>query len=249
MIDLGASIQLSLRADLLEEIDKELVGDVESIGIKGNHFKAPLYKIEEAKIRNMRIHPVGIREENLKFVTEETTIYTDSPETLAERDSLRQGRIGMNVLSHSNLFLDFYRERMFACSDLYDRKREGYNLQSFTKIPFEFQNDQVLFKVETDLGPYTFFLDTGCTVTILKSSLVNPADQQNRQSGLPFYHSSKFILGEKDFGSRDLSLFEIASAFKGIDGILGMDFLKNHVVYLDFAKKEIWICEASQAMH
>lgn len=233
MIDLGATHTLSLRTDLLEHIQKTPLRTVRFHDIRGNNFTVNAYVVPEIKIRNMNVRNLEVQEESFEFITKGSTIYDPS-----ERADQVQGRIGMGILGQSNLFMDFSRSVMFACSDLYDRKREGYYLKRLTPVPFELISDAVILTAETDLGRGRFLLDTGVTVNVMKSSLCQGSSL-----------SSKLILGGRDFGEIDLTAFDIAPNLTHFDGVLGLPFLKTHVVYLDFTKRQAWIGKASECKY
>lgn len=50
--------------------------------------------------------------------------------------------------------------------------------------------------------------------------------------GFQVFTTQKFFIGDKEFGAKDLFLYDIAPELKEIDGMLGMDFLEKHIVYI-----------------
>lgn len=248
IVDLGACLDLSLRADILENLQKEPLESTYSIDIKGNRFLENTYRLPEIRIRNMKIKTPEVHEENPSFLVEGSSIYDTSGQSPNEQLAQKQGRIGRGILGLSNLFMDFQNSVMFACSDLYKRKKEGYDIRKLQPVPFKVLSEGIIFTANTDLGPRRFLLDTGATHSFLKPSLAKNISSVDLYPGLPCYHSSTFVLGGKDFGAIDLILFEIAPSLGDFDGIIGMDFLKEHIVYLDFAKKEALIGKSLKCM-
>jgi len=58
---------------------------------------------------------------------------------------------------------------------------------------------------------------------------------------LPFLPSSRLVLGGEDFGKKSLYLVDFTEKITEIDGCIGMDFLKQHVLYLDFKNNLAYI--------
>jgi hypothetical protein len=61
------------------------------------------------------------------------------------------------------------------------------------------------------------------------------------ERGFSFFNTRKFSIGNNDFGSKNLFLYDIVPELQEIDGLLGMDFLKNHVVYIDYKSRTVYI--------
>ena len=91
-------------------------------------------------------------------------------------------------------------------------------------------------------------LDTGCTRSLLKPSVIEGLESTEWNPGLFSWHSSKFSFGGQGFGSLDFLLVEMAPIFSKIDGMIGMDFLKEHVVYIDFQKKRAYIGKSDECL-
>ena len=148
-----------------------------------------------------------------------------------------------------NWFMDFRNAAMFGCSRISDRKKDNYCLEKMVQVPFEVDHLQgYVLKVETDLGIKRFMLDTGATHNLIKPSILEDRPRENWFAEIQRYHSSKFILGDKDFGSTPFVVLEISPAFGNLDGILGMEFFKEYVIYLDFEKKIAHIGKSSECL-
>ena len=59
------------------------------------------------------------------------------------------------------------------------------------------------------------------------------------------FSTKKFSMNRKDFGPFDVSVFQIGTSMEA-DGILGVDFLKNYAVFLDFNNNKMWIGPSSK---
>lgn len=244
VIDLGSPFWLSLKNEILEKIEKQPTGNVISIDIKGHQYTSQAYIIPQIKIRNLSIMKVHVTEEGPGFLSKGSLVY-DNTEGLPNPKLGRIGR-GLFLAARANLFLDFHNSVMFACCHLKDRKKDGYRPEIFTPAPFYLSREEgIILEFDTDFGRRRFMLDTGSTKSVIKPSLVKNFPQEIRFGAITC-HSTKFILGGKDFGDIDFFLFEMDSLFDGIDGIIGMDFLKEHAVYLDFEKKIAHIAKSTE---
>ena len=99
----------------------------------------------------------------------------------------------------------------------------------------------MLVQVETDVGKLNLAVDTGATATLIKPSLVKNLPLKKDKHGCSFCITSRFAFAERNFGQLDLYIYDLIPQFQEIDGFLGMDFLRNHVVYIDYKDKFIYI--------
>ena len=99
-----------------------------------------------------------------------------------------------------------------------------------------------MLNIATDLGGLDILVDTGFTLTMLHDFLY-PYGETVRLDyrDIPIFSSRKFIIGNKDFGRKNLYFLKMQDRLYDIDGFLGMDFIKDHVIYIDFSKSEIYI--------
>jgi hypothetical protein len=230
-IDLGSSTYLACRNDVLEEIQKEPSGGFSLIDFVGNEHKVKSYVVPQVKIQNLKISDVEINE-----LAPVLTLYSDRDPFEVNNES--PGKIGRYVFESTNLFMDFHNSVMFVCSCLNDRIKDGYRIKNLIAVPFEvYPEEGIFFTVDTDLGTKKFMLDTGSTKNYIKPCVVGDRTCEEWKPGLQIYHSSKFSMGSKDFGGTDFILLKIAPIYKNCDGVIGMEFLNDHIVYLDFKKK------------
>lgn len=91
-------------------------------------------------------------------------------------------------------------------------------------------------------------LDTGAFKTMVRSTLSEDELPAERCFGMPVLNTSKFVLNGTDFGSRNLYFLDITPTLDDMDGYLGMDFLKEHAIFLDFERKMAHICKSCDAL-
>lgn len=251
MIDLGSPSSLTLKTEILDTIQKIPTGIVYSTDFKGNEYKSKTYLLPEIRIRNMIITKVETIDEGINFLKKGSVIYDDTGKNEKETTKEKPGRIGRKLFINgkANLLLDFHNSVMFACCHLKDRKKNGYQINQFVSAPFELSDAEgIVLSIDTDLGTQRFMLDTGTTRSLLNSSSSQCPDCEEWKPGLYQYQSLKFVFGGKDFGSQDFLLIEMAASFKNLDGVIGMDFLQNHVVYIDFDQKRIYLGKAEEVL-
>ncbi len=131
-----------------------------------------------------------------------------------------------------NLFLDFPHSRIIAC-DTFSRLQSRKLADShWVRVPFELKRGGIVLQVNTDLGLCKLAINTTSTFTLIRPSRV-PSGKS------PI--SSIFSIGEQNFGEITFQSVDLPDGLSEIDGFIGMDFLKNHAIYLDFTNKTVYI--------
>jgi hypothetical protein len=69
-------------------------------------------------------------------------------------------------------------------------------------------------------------------------------EEKNHRYGFPWLTSTHFTMNGTNFGSQDLYFLSMTRELNDLDGILGMDFIEKHVIYIDFSKKLLYIRNA-----
>lgn len=232
-IDIGSKYPLTLHDVSLAKIkEKKKLNDSNWKDFKGNSYSTCSYKLSQVVLKDIIVKNVIVSTSSRNYENN-SMIYGD-PET----DIDFSQSIGRSFLDKFKLLLDFKNSRIFVSNDIKRLKTLGFDIANFKKIPME-NGRGVVLQIETDFGIKKFFIDTGSTVTSLrKTDLLN---QNKSKHNVPISTTKKFIIGGEDFGNQDFYLLEITPELNEIDGILGMDFLKKHVVYIDFPGKVVYI--------
>lgn len=226
-IDLGSGYDLSLRGDILKQLDKVPRRKIEFIDVNGNMNKVRSYFISDIKLCNRFFDDVVVGEETLKamqgcMLSGVKDIYETA------------GIMGRPLLTQNNLLLDFSRSAMYLSESIDDLKKIGYSLEKMTQVSFDDSEGQIVLRIQTDIGEKKLWLDTGSTLTLLKPEQISKRYCKKDEDGFFHFKTDNFIIGDRDFGDRDIYLYNI-QCIGDCDGILGMDFLKEHAVYLDFS--------------
>ncbi len=236
LLDLGAYDQLVLNQEILGQSEKEAYGETHWMDFKGNRYKSNKYLLPQIKIGGVRFVDVFVKEDSEAY-RKSVTLWTDPDD-----DPIRWGNIGRAFLRRMNcLLMDFPKLKMYFNQPLTDLQQEGYQIDNFVSLPVEITRNGIILEFETDIGPKKFILDTGSTITLVKAPLIENRACSSEDHGILYFTTSKFAIGGKDFGNMRLHQFESFSDSWDVDGVLGMDFLKNHVIIIDFRSKVVYI--------
>ncbi|MBI5346463.1 MAG: hypothetical protein HZB76_04910 [Chlamydiae bacterium] len=233
LVDLGSGIPLSVDHEILKKIvDKESLGIATTINIRGNEYKTQSYFIPRLKIGNLSFGLPRIRE-----------ICDEDINSRSYGIPLKKtlGIVGRPLLNKVNLLLDFPRSRIIASNQLNKLKKMGFDLSCFTKVPFEKGNAGIIILINTDLGIKRFLIDSGSTSTLISPVFFKGIELFKKKYDMFVFTSLKFLIKDQDFGKNDLCLLNFDAANFDFDGILGMDFLRKHTMYIDFVNKFVYV--------
>lgn len=227
-LDLGLDLSSLNRRDL-RELEKRYCGIYSTIDALGNKHDRSSYEVLGAKLNGFKVPKIEIHEE-----IPEVIAFGD-PEKISSC-----GHVGRGAFSGENYLLDFANSRIIICKNFKDLAKCGFDLKNFIEVPFEVNTAGICFRVETDIGEKTLFLDTNSHCCLRFPSEKETLSIDNSRS-LPAWSSQKFALNGYEFGPRKFVLFEISPLLDMIDGSLGMDFLNQHAIYIDSEKSIAYI--------
>ncbi len=214
-LDLGSSFPFSLCEKTLQNLRKISYGTAEWSDFRGQRYKSPAYTIPKIRIGNLTFDNMIIRQNREDFHVNATLMNTPLQPI---------GTIGLPILEKYNLFLDFQHFAIYASSDYLALRQAGLVSHNFLTIPFTLHQDGILISVETDMGIYRLILDTGATHTVIRHPHPN--------------FTKQFCLMGCDFGSRSIIPVDLSSQFD-FDGCLGLDFLREYPIFIDYANRSI----------
>jgi hypothetical protein len=234
--DLGSKFSLSLSKSILDSMnEKGICGEAHWQDAKGNFYASPSYRIPSVKIGDLVLTDVVARQEN-DFYKFNTTLWDDGVK------EQHHGSLGRPLLEKTNLLLDFQHSIMIASNDRQQLQKMGYNLKNMTRVPFQKgENGIIVIRSETDAGTLKLCLDTGSTITLIRASRLSDQKCTIEERGFSVCSTKRFLIGNKDFGAKNLFLYDLSPEFLEIDGVLGMDFLKNHIIYIDYKNEMIYL--------
>lgn len=238
-IDLGSKLEITVDIPALQPLKKKPKETALWKNIKGKEYEQHTFILSSLKLEDLVFDsPVAV--ESTVEEQRESVLY--SPECFIGKPKETVGCLGRNLLKKYNLFFDIQQAKMIATDKFENLAKDGYPIKSFTAVPFLLDPKGILVNVKTDLGKLKLLLDTGCTVTIIRDHLNRcNGTNQEKEFGMPMMTTREFTLGETDFGSQTLYFYKITEKLRDIDGLLGMDFIANHLIYIDFKKKLLYI--------
>ena len=254
-IDLGWGGGIALPPATLHNLhNKTFIGRYPFCGLQGKIYESDVYELPQIHIGKMKIFPMEVKEENLEFL--EDSILKKREQDIPEKDL---GRVGWRVFKPFNVLLDCEHSAVVMCDSLATLKERGFPIDSFIEAPLLLDRDSIDFEVITEAGPLRCMLDTGSTLNLLNKELHNQ-DQDHRiidldhinekdpvfnlknENLLAFnpedrWDAKTFQINGNEFGP--VNFVKMKSPL-GLDAILGMEFIDNHLIFIDFRNEKIY---------
>ncbi|MCB1115922.1 MAG: hypothetical protein KDK71_05570 [Chlamydiia bacterium] len=240
VIDTGSCLESYIATQILDQLTcKVPLKSIEKWKtVKGEEFRSPTYSVPkmtlgEMRYRNPIIVPSSVDNSETFLFWEDPGVKNTPHETA--------GHIGRPLLKKRNFLLDVKNKRMLFAKRIEALSEADYDPHTFFTVPFEITSKGMILSVDTDLGCKRLSFDTGATLTILHDHLYPKSiEMQKDHRGISFCKTLTFKMNGKDFGKKNLYFLTMPKDFD-VDGILGMDFIQNHVIYIDFPKKTLYI--------
>jgi len=236
-LDLGGDFYFSIANEVMSSIkNKKSNGAIKSCDVKGNLYDSPITSVDLIEINKIKVSNVSVIEEKEAFILEGSVLNLPLVEK-TKTDRLQiLGRVGTRFFKGIDCWLiDFPNASLVAIRKMEEEKKSArFSPENFIELSLEKTDPLIVIAIETDFGVKKFALDTGASRTILRT----PDELLDAKGQI--YTTTHFKIGEHEFGSIPLYLFDISSRFQ-CDGLLGRDFFRNHAVYLDFENKKGYI--------
>lgn len=223
-IDLGSSFALHLKKQFLMTLSKRDPDFLKHQDFQGDVRYVLSYEIDDLEV-------LGKRASHFRAI-----------EMIKEQNHLEEcaGFMGMPLLEKRSILFDFPKLRMIAAKSRLDLTKVGYSLGDLVRIPFERTVHGIVVLAQTPIGTLRLLLDTGASVCCIKDQFFLP-DVWQKDKGDPYLRSQQLRLGNQDFGQTDFYLYRVHEGFDEIDGVLGMEFLQNHILYIDHQENAIYL--------
>ena len=236
-LDFGSKYHLFLNDSFLATIEKQELGKELTRDFKGNKYDTPFYSLSKLQLGPLSFHNVKAHEQSQEQTTNQTLWKTAPP----SKNDLIVGYIGRPAFETRNFLLDFPHQKFILCDDIPTVKKNGYDLDDFLKVPCIQTKFGIIMNFMTDFGEARLVLDTGTTITMVRSGFTKDALTTLDSRNIRHVFSEKFMIGGFDFTNKNLFLFDISEELTLFDGILGMDFLEKHILYLDRKSSMMYI--------
>lgn len=244
VLDLGSKGEMDLNKDVLKQFYKTPYGFEKWINFEGKVFEYPTYSLPKIEVGSI-VYEKPVVVELPASHRNEYSVYND--ETKERAPYQAQGYLGRGLLRKSNILIDAQHSKIIFSSNLKKLKKDGYDTKSFIKVPFQMTSKGIVIKVDTDIGRMKLLLDTGSTWTFLhKKYYPKEREPKINQYGFSELVSTQFVINKEDFGNQELFFLKMTDKLSDIDGLLGMDFIKKHAIYIDFSKNTLYILHRFQ---
>jgi len=163
-----------------------------------------------------------------------------------EEPSLSEpGRLGWELFYNVNLLVDISNSKISFCDSLETLQEYGYKIENFSKAPLLLDRGLIEFESQTSQGLLRCVLDTGSTFNFLHIELEKAQKiEQILWEDDNIVNYSSFEIDKKNFGPIYFHKMPIKIPIH-IDAILGMDFFREHIVFIDFKRRAIYFSNCS----
>ena len=234
-LDLGFRGDLRLDKSWMDQIhSKRLLGTKSMYGFRGNKHTVDVYSIPEIQMGLVTFHRLFLEEENEEFL--QSCVLVDGEDEL-----FPAGRLGWELFSKINILLDLGNKTLFLCDSTGTLEEQGYPINTFAKTPLLLDRGLLEIEVTTFEDPLRCMLDTGASFNFLNSELKEgeTIDQflwnSEAQTELSLFQISGVDLGPITFHHLPIKLPI------HIEAVLGADFFDDHLVFIDFLEKQVYI--------
>jgi hypothetical protein len=149
----------------------------------------------------------------------------------------KNGIIGCGFFKDLQIVLDHKRQRIFVATTETAFNQVGYDVNSWPLLTHTKTDEGFVVNAELDGKLFRLMLDTGSSHTVIRSSILNPTDLHETPKLLPIKY---FKVADKDSIAFDIVSFNFEQP-DTVDGFLGIDFLAQQVLFIDFKNNIIRI--------
>lgn len=236
-LDIGFQGDVSVEDTVLDRVSsKHLLGSKLTYGFRGKQYEVDLYRLPRIEIGAMSfVHPILQVASNAFRQDGKIT----QPGCISP--SHESGRLGWQLFHNVNLFLDLKNAKIAFCDSLNTLKKQRYSIDHFVRVPLFLERG--LIELEAQIFENSFVrcvLDTGTTWNILNVVPSEEAIEQKAWDPQNILKSSTCKIGERNFGPVEFRRLPIRIPIQ-VDAILGMGFLMDHSVFIDFSEKAIYL--------
>ncbi|MBU6382699.1 MAG: hypothetical protein KGR16_00055 [Verrucomicrobia bacterium] len=235
-LDLGFRGEATFSKEVIQNIKgKTFVGQRTMYGARGKSYQKKEYKAPKIHIGNLAMRNCLMQEDVDEFLLDSYLATNSSlPHTEAS------GRIGWEIFKNCNLFLDLPNSQIAFCDSAQTLETHGYPIKEFAKTPLHTERGFIEMLVENPQGSSEIWVfDTGTTWNVINAN-DNSLSIEEMISEPQNKITRAFNIGNIIFDSVVFYKIPVPLPIH-VDAILGMDFLKNHQVFIDFTHRQIYI--------
>ena len=232
-LDLGFDGAVSVPTEFAERIEnKEFQRERTMCGIRGIKTHPQEFDIPKIWINGISITgSIPLLVEN----------HDDSSHIFREGEKPKipkEGLVGWWVFQKKCLFLNFAHHEVIVCNDLQTVQDRKQTFQEYISVPFSLEKGVIEFRISLNGKPHQCMLDNGASWNILNHPLENRSLEE-----VAYLPENSTVLnleiGSYPFGEQEIRILPLKFPFH-IDMILGMTFLQNHQVLIDFPNQMLY---------
>lgn len=239
LIDTGSSHALDLHKKVLDQIrEKEFIKIAQYSDLQGIGYPTPKFHVPTVGLhQNLKLNGMIAHQENIDFLTKGTNGGNPRSFSGKIKERLRMflidGRIGWPSFEQTTCLFDFQRNSLFLAKDTETLQNEKlFNPEEFIQVPLELSRCGPVLSIQTEWGIKKFLLDTGASYSAYKESAAQSMDQVRLTLNIAGHN----------YGIWHFWPYPITSdLLSELDGVLGIDFFKTHVICFDFQQGHIYI--------
>ena len=224
--------------------DTTQVGSISRGDLFGNSYESPSYRV-----KNISIGPKGFSDIVVGCIysqdDEKSTFVWNGPNHSVENYPKTSGELGRPFFAETSLLLDLGHDRIIIAGEKELRTKYGILLDTMKKFTLDSDGQRCLLKADSSIGPLRLEINTGATMNLIRTSLLQrdsaiAALVQKDYRGLQ-YLNMDLAIDAMTFDRQRMYLIEFDCGTESLDGCLGVDFLEDHLVYLDYPNKAVYV--------
>jgi hypothetical protein len=224
--------------------DTTKVGTVSWHDRCGNSYEAPSYHVKKILVgpiaySDMVVPGASIQDEEADIIAWNNSNHSmeNFPKTF--------GELGLPFFAQTSLLLDLGHDKIIVAKNDELCTKYGLSLDNMKKFSLEPDERGIILKVHSDLGPLRLGINTGATLNLIRSSLVQSVPNcsallQKDYRGLS-YCLTDLIVNSTTFKHQKMYEVKMSDGITWMDGCLGVEFLKEHLVYIDYPNRVVYI--------
>jgi len=141
------------------------------------------------------------------------------------------------------VLVDIKNSSIAICDSIETLGKQGYRIENFVKIPLLSNQGVAEFMASICDRSIRCVLDTGCTLNLMNADLEDKQSFEQTIWDEKNTRNATIRIDAQEFDSMPFLHIPIKTPIP-IDAVLGMTFFANHIVFIDFVNKTIYLAEA-----
>lgn len=244
ILSTGNGIQAELFEKGIEQIqDKAFVSCEMACGLRGEEYPENVYRIPRLKMGGAAFFNVSLIKGAEELYEEGLALSADF--LSSERPD---GVIGWKLFSSTNLFLDLANDQIAICDSFETFLQQGHRAEEFIRRPLITDDRLPAIDAITDQGRLRCLL---CSE--MSFDFINVENEENLPMEVVARDPKNVMefefvrIGGLDLGKRKFRHLPIEMPLP-IEAILGIDFFRNHRIFIDFKKDRVYLAPAKKAI-